>query len=276
VAGGAQYVSWIHESDFVRAVVHLIEETDIEGPVNLAAPNPLPQREFMAALRSAWGRWLGLPATAWMAETGAFFLRTDTELLLKSRRVVPGRLLASGFEFEHAQWSEAARGLTAQWREARATRDRDAEPAETSLSAALKGATVAFAAHALFCVGYVALAGRFGADSLENLRALGVLMGFALLPTLLVGAGLGWLARQLRRARALSLAIVAMLAVVLVFILTFGVFMGLALALIFSVALAPIAIVSAVALAWWVRPSGVEAAVGAPTGRGRWCLGAQG
>ena len=86
-------MSWIHERDFVRAVALLIEREDISGPVNLAAPNPLPQREFMAALRAAWGTRVGLPATRWMAEIGAFFLRTDTELMLKSRRVVPGRLL---------------------------------------------------------------------------------------------------------------------------------------------------------------------------------------
>lgn len=111
IAGGRQYVSWIHEQDFVRAVGFLIDRKDITGPVNLAAPNPLPQRDFMAALRRAWRAPIGLPAAAWMAEIGAFFLRTDTELLLKSRRVVPGRLLAEGFTFDHAQWPEAAANL---------------------------------------------------------------------------------------------------------------------------------------------------------------------
>jgi uncharacterized protein (TIGR01777 family) len=111
IAGGQQYVSWIHDRDFVRAVEFLIEREDLEGPVNLAAPGPLPQREFMAALRAAWGRRVGLPATGWMAEIGAFFLRTDTELLLKSRRVIPGRLLETGFAFEHPDWPAAARDL---------------------------------------------------------------------------------------------------------------------------------------------------------------------
>ncbi|WP_406177188.1 DUF1731 domain-containing protein [Streptomyces sp. NBC_00996] len=111
VAGGAQYVSWIHDRDFVRAVEFLVAREDLAGPVNLAAPLPLPQRAFMRALRASWGVPVGLPATKWMAEIGAFALRSDTELLLKSRRVVPGRLLAAGFDFDHAQWPEAAQDL---------------------------------------------------------------------------------------------------------------------------------------------------------------------
>src|SRR5262245_33495539 len=93
IAGGNQFVSGIHGRDLARAVEFLMERDDIEGPINLAAPNPLPQRDFMAALRAAQGLRIGLPATKWMVEIGAFFLRTDTELMLKSRRVIPGRLL---------------------------------------------------------------------------------------------------------------------------------------------------------------------------------------
>lgn len=111
VAGGAQYVSWIHEDDFVRAVEFLIGRDDLDGPVNLASPGPLPQRAFMRALRKAWGMPVGLPATAWMAEIGALALRSDTELLLKSRRVVPGRLLDAGFAFDRPRWPEAAADL---------------------------------------------------------------------------------------------------------------------------------------------------------------------
>ncbi|MEU9019476.1 TIGR01777 family oxidoreductase [Actinomadura sp. NPDC048394] len=116
VAGGAQYVSWIHEDDFVRAVRFLIDRDDLDGPVNLAAPGPLPQRAFMRALRNAWGMPVGLPATKWMAEIGALALRSDTELLLKSRRVVPGRLLDAGFAFERPRWPEAAADLVRQVR----------------------------------------------------------------------------------------------------------------------------------------------------------------
>ncbi|MEV1065968.1 TIGR01777 family oxidoreductase [Streptomyces sp. NPDC050263] len=111
VAGGGQYVSWIHDHDFVRAVEFLVERDDLAGPVNLAAPAPLPQRAFMRALREAWGVPVGLPATKWMAELGAFALRSDTELLLKSRRVVPGRLLDAGFAFDRPDWPAAAADL---------------------------------------------------------------------------------------------------------------------------------------------------------------------
>ena len=116
VAGGRQYVSWIHDQDFVRAVLWLIDHPEIEGPVNLASPEPLPQAEFMRVLRAAWGMPIGLPATAWMAAIGAVALQTETELILKSRRVVPGRLCAAGFAFQFSTWAAAAGDLCARWR----------------------------------------------------------------------------------------------------------------------------------------------------------------
>jgi NAD dependent epimerase/dehydratase family enzyme len=119
VAGGMQYVSWIHDRDFVRAVEFLVARDDLAGPVNLAAPGPLPQRDFMRELRSAWGIPVGLPATRGMAEIGALVLRSDTELLLKSRRVVPVRLLEAGFAFEFPGWPAAARDLIRRVREDR-------------------------------------------------------------------------------------------------------------------------------------------------------------
>jgi uncharacterized protein (TIGR01777 family) len=112
---GKQYVSWIHDRDFVQSVLWLIEHEDLSGPINLAAPNPLPNAEFMRALREAWGIRVGLPAAEWMLEIGAFFLRSETELILKSRRVVPSGLLESGFVFEFPTWQEAARDLCARW-----------------------------------------------------------------------------------------------------------------------------------------------------------------
>jgi uncharacterized protein (TIGR01777 family) len=121
VAGGAQYVSWIHEYDFVRAVDFLIERDDVDGAVNLSAPVPLPHRDFMRALRQAWGVPAGLPATRWMAEVGAWLIRSHTELLLKSRRVVPERLLDAGFEFEHTEWQDAVGELVARRRRAKRT-----------------------------------------------------------------------------------------------------------------------------------------------------------
>lgn len=112
---GKQYVSWVHEQDFLRALDYLAAHEDIDGIANIASPNPLPNRDFMAALRRAWGVKIGLPATEWMLEIGALFLRTETELILKSRRVVPGRLLAHGFQFEFPKWPAAARDLVDQW-----------------------------------------------------------------------------------------------------------------------------------------------------------------
>lgn len=117
---GRQYVSWIHHRDFVRAIFWLIEHESVEGAVNVAAPEPLPNADFMRALRQAWGIRFGLPATRWMLEAGALLMRTETELVAKSRRVVPGRLLAGGFEFEHPAWREAARDLCSDWRAGRA------------------------------------------------------------------------------------------------------------------------------------------------------------
>jgi uncharacterized protein (TIGR01777 family) len=111
IAGGRQWMSWIHERDFVRAVELLLARDDLSGPVNLASPSPLPQRDFMRELRAACGVPLGLPATRWMVTIGAFFLRTDPELVLKSRRVVPTRLLEAGFAFEWPEWPAAAREL---------------------------------------------------------------------------------------------------------------------------------------------------------------------
>jgi uncharacterized protein (TIGR01777 family) len=116
---GEQFVSWIHEYDFVRAVEFLIEHEEMEGAVNLAAPHPLPNWEFMAALREAWDMPNGLPAPAWLLEAAAFVMRTESELVLKSRRVVPGRLLEAGFGFEYPRWDLAAEELVKEWRRKR-------------------------------------------------------------------------------------------------------------------------------------------------------------
>jgi uncharacterized protein len=113
---GRQYVSWLHHVDFVRAVRWLIDRDDVDGAINLASPHPLPNAAFMRALRDAWGTRVGLPAAAWMLEIGAVALRTETELILKSRRVVPGRLLEAGFTFDWPEWPQAARDLCLTWR----------------------------------------------------------------------------------------------------------------------------------------------------------------
>lgn len=115
---GRQFVSWIHEVDFLRAIDWLLEG-DVAGAVNLAAPNPLPNDDFMRGLRKAWGIPFGLPAAKWMLEIGARLLRTETELILKSRRVVPGILQSRGFEFRYPAWPAAARDLCRRWRSQR-------------------------------------------------------------------------------------------------------------------------------------------------------------
>ena len=113
---GSQMVSWIHESDFIRAVELLIEDEALTGVMNLASPNPLPNREFMRVLREAWGQPIGLPAVSWMIELGTFLMRTESELVMKSRWVIPGRLLGAGFEFQYPDWQTAARELVARWK----------------------------------------------------------------------------------------------------------------------------------------------------------------
>jgi hypothetical protein len=100
MGSGKQFVSWIHVADYCRVVEWLLRHDELAGPVNVTAPGPVPNAEMMRILRKACGVPFGLPATEWMLEVGAFFLRTETELLIKSRRVIPGRLLKSGFGFQ--------------------------------------------------------------------------------------------------------------------------------------------------------------------------------
>jgi len=108
---GRQFVSWIHEHDFVAAVRFLIGRDDLTGAFNLTAPHPLPNRDFIHAIHTALGRKLAVPLPVWMLEIGAFLMRTETELILKSRRVVPTRLLNSGFGFRYPAWPAAATEL---------------------------------------------------------------------------------------------------------------------------------------------------------------------
>ena len=107
MGSGKQWVSWIHVEDFCRAVEWLMVHDEICGPVNVAAPHPLSNADMMRLFRKLVDMPIGLPATEWMLEVGAFVLRTETELILKSRRVVPGKLLASGFAFNHPTFQEA-------------------------------------------------------------------------------------------------------------------------------------------------------------------------
>jgi uncharacterized protein (TIGR01777 family) len=108
---GKQYVSWIHEADFVRAIEWITAHEFLSDIVNVASPNPLPNADFMRELREASHTSIALPSPQWLLGIGAVFMRTETELLLKSRRVIPTKLLESGFEFTYATWPHAAREL---------------------------------------------------------------------------------------------------------------------------------------------------------------------
>ena len=112
LAGGKQFMSWVQEEDFSRAVDFLISH-EIEGAVNIASPNPLPQRAFMKALRTALGARVGLPATKFMVEIGTRLMGTESELVLKSRRVVTTRLTEMGFKFKFPNWDDACNNLVA-------------------------------------------------------------------------------------------------------------------------------------------------------------------
>jgi uncharacterized protein (TIGR01777 family) len=113
---GQQFVSWVHHDDFIRAIRFLIDQRFIAGVVNIAAPNPLPNADFMKAIRKAWGMPFGIPAGRHLLEVAAFLIRTEPELLLKSRRVVSGVLTRNGFRFQHPNWPEAAIELCDEWR----------------------------------------------------------------------------------------------------------------------------------------------------------------
>lgn len=117
---GKQFVSWIHEADLCRAVDLLLEHPEItdetSGVVNLSAPGPLPNRDFLRILRRAWHQTIGLPGPRLALELGAIAMQTETELILKSRWVLPTLLRRHGFQFQFPSWAEAAPALVAAMR----------------------------------------------------------------------------------------------------------------------------------------------------------------
>jgi uncharacterized protein (TIGR01777 family) len=108
---GQQWVSWLHITDFCRAVEFLTLKTEESGAFNVCAPNPLLNREFNGLLGRELRPVLRLPQPKWLLEVGAFFLRTETELILKSRKVYPQRLLELGFQFEYPTCEQAVENL---------------------------------------------------------------------------------------------------------------------------------------------------------------------
>lgn len=108
---GRQYVSWVHEEDVARATEWLADHPELDGAVNCTAPDPVRNNEFMRIIRKAFGCPFGLPSPKWLLEIGSFFIRTETELILKSRWVLPKRLMDSGFVFEYPDEGRAIADL---------------------------------------------------------------------------------------------------------------------------------------------------------------------
>ena len=104
---GKQMYSWVHVEDVCRMIEWLWENKELEGVFNCAAPNPVTNEQFMAMLRKATGHGFGLPAPAWLLEVGAWLIRTETELMLKSRWVVSTRAMKEGFVFKYETLDKA-------------------------------------------------------------------------------------------------------------------------------------------------------------------------
>ncbi len=115
---GRQMFSWIHLADVYRAI-RFIQDSDIEGTVNLAAPTPLQNREMMRTVRDVLGVRVGLPAFEWMLRLGAIAIGTETELVLKSRWVLPTRLTALGFVFHFPTFRAAVQDIVGRQRAAK-------------------------------------------------------------------------------------------------------------------------------------------------------------
>ena len=98
---GDQWISWIHIEDFCRAVSFLMD-SPLPGVVNICSPNPIQNRNFNGLLKQKLKPLIVLPQPGWLLKIGAVFLRTQTELILKSRKVSPSRLVAEGFNFSFA------------------------------------------------------------------------------------------------------------------------------------------------------------------------------
>lgn len=108
---GNQNVSWIHIDDFCKAIEHIIDHENMSGAINVTAPNPLSNEEFMRKLRTEMKISFGLNAPVWQLEIASIFLKTETELLLKSRNVYPEILIQSGFQFSYPTVEKAFEDL---------------------------------------------------------------------------------------------------------------------------------------------------------------------
>lgn len=98
---GCQMFSWIHIEDIYRIILFQMEHQELQGVFNCSAPNPETNKQLMQSLRTVLHVPIGLPAPSWLLELGAIIIRTETELILKSRWVLPQRLLQAGFVFTY-------------------------------------------------------------------------------------------------------------------------------------------------------------------------------
>ena len=96
---GNQYISWIHETDFAKAIEFIIQK-EMTGVINIVSPNPIINADFMKKLRIAVGQFVGISMPTFLLKIGSFIIRTETELVLKSRNVIPKKLTDNGFKFE--------------------------------------------------------------------------------------------------------------------------------------------------------------------------------
>lgn len=110
---GAQVFSWVHLDDVYGAVRHVLAQEGISGPVNLATPHPVTNAQLMAAVRQHLGRQFGVPLPAWSLKVGARIIRTEEELVLKSRWVHPAVLLRTGYAFRHPTIDDALAAIAA-------------------------------------------------------------------------------------------------------------------------------------------------------------------
>lgn len=108
---GAQYISWVHEQDAAKCTEWLMQHEEIEGVVNCTAPEPVKNKDFMASIRNAYGITVGLPSPAWFLDLGAVLIGTETELILKSRWVLPKRLLDNGYTFMFSKAEHAIKDI---------------------------------------------------------------------------------------------------------------------------------------------------------------------
>jgi NAD dependent epimerase/dehydratase family enzyme len=108
IGNGGQYVGWLHDADFLRAIEFLARREDIDGPIHLTAPDPIPNHQFMSILRDSWSaHHFGLPIPAWLAPAA----------LLKSHPLLPEFLLEAGFNFRFPEWQAASENLVQRWRQ---------------------------------------------------------------------------------------------------------------------------------------------------------------